>query len=391
MKKIIVLMAFALLNLSAFAQNETVVSVSSKYGPYITNKIFDNWFVSVGGGAQMYFSAYDRHLDFGKRIAPALDVAVGKWITPSIGMRLEYSGLSAKALTPGPNPYTSGTFSGSIVEQKFNTMNLHADAMWNISNAIGGYMPDRLWDFIPYVGLGWTRSNENSRHNDEIAANVGLLHNIRITDMFDVSIDMRAMVVNQDFSYETSKSGVTALGTITAGITYNIGVNTFRRASDLMVVEDNSGYINEISGLKTLLAAAQQKRIALEKALQAEQAKEAKVVKEMYPVLPDMAVFFDLNSAKITNKGMVNIGYIADVIKQVPDKKFTLFASADKETGTPEYNMALSQRRGDAVCKALVEKFGVNPDQIHVKAVGSAEQKFEGEQLNRVVVIEDQK
>jgi outer membrane protein OmpA-like peptidoglycan-associated protein len=67
-----------------------------------------------------------------------------------------------------------------------------------------------------------------------------------------------------------------------------------------------------------------------------------------------------------------------------------LFASADKETGTPEYNMKLSKKRGDAVLNVLVEKFGVAPEQLTVQAVGSQQQKYEGAQLNRVVVIEDQ-
>ena len=108
------------------------------------------------------------------------------------------------------------------------------------------------------------------------------------------------------------------------------------------------------------------------------------------PVLPDLAIFFEIGKANITEKSMVNIGYLADIIKQFPEKRYVLFASADKETGTPDFNMKLSQKRGDAVYKALVEKYGVDPQQLRVQAVGSTQQKFDGAQLNRVVVIEDQ-
>ena len=52
--------------------------------------------------------------------------------------------------------------------------------------------------------------------------------------------------------------------------------------------------------------------------------------------------------------------------------------------------MELSQKRGEAVYKAMVETFGVNPDQLRIQAVGSSEQKFDGAQLNRVVIFEDQ-
>jgi len=78
------------------------------------------------------------------------------------------------------------------------------------------------------------------------------------------------------------------------------------------------------------------------------------------------------------------------VMKQYPEKRYVLFASADKETGTPDFNMKLSRKRGDAVYKALVEKYGVDPEQLRIEAVGSSQQKFDGAQLNRVVVIEDQ-
>ena len=40
----------------------------------------------------------DGKADFGKRLAPALDIAVGKWFTPGIGLRLAYNGLQALSL-----------------------------------------------------------------------------------------------------------------------------------------------------------------------------------------------------------------------------------------------------------------------------------------------------
>ena len=50
-----------------------------------TNRFGANWFISGGVGAQMYFGDNDGKADFGKRLAPALDIAVGKWFTPGIG------------------------------------------------------------------------------------------------------------------------------------------------------------------------------------------------------------------------------------------------------------------------------------------------------------------
>ena len=64
-----------------------------------TNRFGANWFISGGVGAQMYFGDNDGKADFGKRLAPALDIAVGKWFTPGIGLRVAYNGLRAKGAT----------------------------------------------------------------------------------------------------------------------------------------------------------------------------------------------------------------------------------------------------------------------------------------------------
>ena len=68
-----------------------------------TNRFGANWFISGGVGGQMYFGDNDGKADFGKRIAPALDIAVGKWFTPGIGLRVAYNGLQAKGAAPSAN------------------------------------------------------------------------------------------------------------------------------------------------------------------------------------------------------------------------------------------------------------------------------------------------
>ena len=62
-------------------------------GPYETNRFFDNIFVGVAGGVNLYFGENDSEGKFGKRLAPAMDIHVGKWFTPSIGARVGYAGL----------------------------------------------------------------------------------------------------------------------------------------------------------------------------------------------------------------------------------------------------------------------------------------------------------
>lgn len=391
MKKVFLLSVVMLCALFSYAQSETIIDVQSKRGPYMTNRFFDNWFITAGGGVQVYMGENDSYGSLGKRLAPALDISLGKWITPAVGVRMQYSGLQAKGWSSGQTPYSDGLVSGNIYKEKFNVMNLHADFLWNISNAISGYRSDRFWDFIPYVGFGWARSWANDDDRNEMAGNIGLLHNLRLSDAFDISIDMRLMVVNQRFDFVSRGSAFEGMGSVTAGITYNFPVRKFQRASDIIVVDDNTEFIETINDLQRKLSKAQAARESLLKELATEKGKAPQVIKEVHAILPDLAIFFEIGKAKLTEKSMINLGYVANAIKQVPDREFIIFASADKETGTPAFNQKLSEKRGKAVFEALTQKFGVNPDQLKVQAVGSSDQRFDGAALNRVVVIEDNK
>ncbi|MBQ5803382.1 MAG: hypothetical protein IIW25_04035, partial [Bacteroidales bacterium] len=130
MKKLFLLSILLLSGIFTYAQEETVVEVQSKRGPYVTNRFFDNVFISVGGGAQVYFGEYDKKGDFGKRIAPALDISLGKWITPSVGVRLQYAGLKANAWQWYESVYADSR-EDNMYREKFNVLNLHADMLWN--------------------------------------------------------------------------------------------------------------------------------------------------------------------------------------------------------------------------------------------------------------------
>lgn len=138
-------------------------------GPYETNRFFDNIFVGVAGGVNIYFGEHDSYGKFGKRMAPALDIHVGKWFTPSIGARVGYSGL-------GQRWTTAGTKYAKVLTEacsgEFGVSYLHADAM-NFSNAVSGYKETRTWNFVPrFVGVGWARSYGNTPTTTKSATQV---------------------------------------------------------------------------------------------------------------------------------------------------------------------------------------------------------------------------
>ena len=133
-----------------------------------TNRFGANWFISGGVGAQMYFGDNDGKADFGKRLAPALDIAVGKWFTPGIGLRVAYNGLQAKGATPYANGplVDGGQYSNGYYKEKWNVVNLHGDVLLNLTNMFCGYKEDRLYSFIPYVGAGFVHTGKGPGYDE---------------------------------------------------------------------------------------------------------------------------------------------------------------------------------------------------------------------------------
>ena len=373
----------------ALAQDDGLMEAQTKRGPYLTNRLFDNIFMGVAGGINVYQGESD---SYGNHIAPALDVFVGKWITPCVGLRLQYSGLKANGWDNARSPYavsSKGPDSKGMYQEKFNVMNLHGDVMWNISNAIGGYKETRTWNFVPYVGFGWARSAANHLYNNEFAFTYGLLNNIRLGNLVDLNLEVKQMVVNQGFDQVVRGAKSEGMFTVTAGLTFKLNRRGFNRPT-VAVPADYTPYNNKIAALEDELAKskADAKRLADELAAEKSKVKEAPAAPAIEG--PIMGTFFNIGSYTITPQEIMNLGYVANYIKAYPNKKFTIVGYADSATGSAKRNQYLSQQRADAVCKVLVDRFGVDASQLEVVAKGGTD-KFPEIPLNRVAIVESNK
>jgi OOP family OmpA-OmpF porin len=76
---------------------------------------------------------------------------------------------------------------------------------------------------------------------------------------------------------------------------------------------------------------------------------------------------FDNDSAVVKDTYHADIEKLADFLKRFPNTEVEIGGHASN-VGTPAYNLALSQRRADAVANVLVTSFGI--DRSRVKAVG---------------------
>ena len=110
MKKLFYLLVSAAL---LFGASNTVAAQTVDYAArkVDSRSIFfkGDFFVGIGGGPSVYFGEQDRSMKFHHRLAPAMDVYVGKWIIPCLGVRVNYSGGRAFGVTNADSGYTYST------------------------------------------------------------------------------------------------------------------------------------------------------------------------------------------------------------------------------------------------------------------------------------------
>ena len=329
-------------------------------GPYLTNGLWDNWFVNVGGGANF---CYDNK-DWGVGIA--LNVNAGKWFTPSIGARFGYNGITG-------------------LDNKFGYG--HIDALWNISNAIGGYKETRLWDFVPYLhaGLLYDRPVVDC----DWAAGAGLLNLIRLTDRLDLTLDVRGNL------YERyAKAGYIS---VAVGLAVNLGKTNFVRAANWHNPKDTDALAAAAASAAALTAAnaaleadkaelekknaeLADKNATLMKALQEAEGKS--VLQEVGPA----AFYFEIGQTTLSQKELAHLDfYLNNVLPHVDGKKATVITgSADKKTGSARRNKYLCEKRAEYLQKLLVEKYGLDVSTFNVRTNVSADANAA---LSRAVVI----
>lgn len=337
-----------------------------------TNGFWNNWFVSVGGGVQMYFGDHDRQMSFGDRLAPALDVAVGKWFTPEIGVRAVYSGLSMNGLTQSGIHDTGEEYNSKmwLNKQQFNFFNIHADVMFNLNNIFAGYKQERVWTISPYFGLGCLYTWEEPKET-EISGNFGLYNAFKVWKGLDINLDIRGVLTNDRFDGETGGRSGEGILSATVGVTYNFGKLGWDRSKNITYYDNTQS-----NALRKELAAAEQENDRLRKELAAEQQKEKTVIVKKQIVAANY-ITFEIGKSNLNKQARASLGLMAEAIKASgAETIYVIYGYADAATGSKKVNQRISQKRAQAVYDCLVNEFGVSPDQLRIEAMGGVENMF---------------
>ncbi|MBR5274849.1 MAG: OmpA family protein [Bacteroidales bacterium] len=360
----------------------------------------DNWSIGIGGGVNMYMGEHDRQMKFNHRLSPAADLYVAKWFTPIIGFRLGYTGAQFIGATNQQTgyPHTTGTDYPNSPDrawlhwQKWGFFNIHADFMLNLVNLIGGYK-ERVYNLSPYFGVGLIRSYQTPVAT-KLSGNVGILNTFRLCDALDLNIDIRGTLVPEDFDGEggvrpgANYGGVYASdGFLTAsiGLAYKFNPRGWVQGKDRHYLRTERTTVKVTDD--AALAALQADNAALQQAL-AKAESEMAVIKELHH-MPGYLVTFEINKSILQNKDRVNLGKIADALKNTGDTvKLLLTGYADEGTGTVKINDRLSRERAQAVFDCLVNEFGVDPAKLETDFKGGVANMFYDDAvLSRSVIV----
>ena len=382
MKKILLSIALVAFSVANVAAQETSAE-KLRWKGIMNNGFWSNWEISVAGGVNA--TAWDGVAtnqvtgDLGWQVEGGLT----KWFNPIVGARVQLIG---------------GELNKSNEAVNSNWIMPHADAVINLSNWIGGYREDRVYYAKLFAGAGVNFVDINAQGGSGFAATAGLINTFRVCKQLDINLELKGILsAGHDMpAYIAPKAGKAGyIHSATLGLAYRFNKRNWDKAYSQ---EEVDGYLASIAALEGGLADAHRnagklaerlaaQKAATDQALKDNEALRAELAKRKTSVVSSTALFFNLNSARLLDRTKSAMQIVAETIAAAPkDQVFTLVGHADDETGSPEYNQKLSEKRAKAVYDYLVEN-GVNKDQLTWKGVGSSQNIFPINSTNRVVIV----
>lgn len=371
MRKLFTALAFAGFALGTQAQETTPVQ---KYS-VATNSFWSNWFIQGGVDWSAWYSNEEHGLGLSKspfkkfRSNPGASVAIGKWFTPGIGLRTKLQGIWGKAVTDGNNAGNG---------MKFWTLNEHV--MFNMSNLLFGYNPNRVWNVIPFAGGGFSRNCKTNLYAMQLS--VGLQSSWRLCDKMNVYVEGGWNRMEEDFDGYSASSNFKGNTHdlrgwedkdnhlyAEVGLTFNLGKSTWNKVPDVDALK--AMYQNQLDALQGQLDDANAENARLKKLLSEQPKETPKAVKNF--VTTPVSVFFNINHTDIASqKDLVNVKAVAQYAKE-NGSKLNVTGYADSATGTPEINQKLSEGRAATVADELV-KMGVDRSNINTVGKGGVDE-----------------
>ena len=369
-------MAVALLGISsaAIAQNTYTDADGNIY------KFQKHWFVDVQGGAQYTLG----EAKFGDLLSPNVQLGIGYQFSPVFSMRLQANGWQSKGgwtayrENVGDTPFSA--------DYKFKYVAPGVDFMFNLSNLLCGWNPNRTFNATAFIGGGANVAWGNDEVN-EIGSHIQKLDNYNLEYLWSGAKVRPYGRAGIGLEFKVSKA---------VSIMVEGNANIISDKYNSKKADNADWYFNALAGLRINLGKSYTKE-AKKKVEEAPVAVPVAEVKPQPTAQPAQAekkveqirrdVFFRINSNTVSDAQDAKIKEVVDYLNKYPEAKVVVTGYADAGTGNDIINDRLSAKRAATVAKILKEKYGIAESRISEESKGARVQPFTDNDMNRVSIL----
>ena len=376
------------LALAALAASALQAQEPAQKPAYKTSFVKDgkaHWFLEVGDAATISLAGNNRDVNFTDRVSllnPSL--AIGRWSTPAFGMRLSLQGGKTFDYARPAGLWAAATTTNGYLRHDVTYGFAQYDFLFDLVNYFAPYKENRFFHVIPFLGVGLGYKHEveaiqvkDKSHRFSPLADAGLQLKLRLARFVDFNLEgkVTASDLRLPSQEDHVKSGTDFIAQAGASLTFHLGRKAFEAITpnDEALIADLNGQINALRAENAELAKRPVRCPDVEIPVA-----DSKVIGNV--------IYFRLNSAVVDKNQMINVYNIAEYAKSNTET-ITLVGYADRQTGNPNYNMALSKRRAEAVADILVKKYGISRDRLKIDWKGDTVQPYAENVWNRIVLM----
>ena len=376
------------LALAALAASALQAQEPAQKPAYKTSFVKDgkaHWFLEVGDAATISLAGNNRDVNFTDRVSllnPSL--AIGRWSTPAFGMRLTLQGGKTFDYARPAGLWAAATTTNGYLRHDVTYGFAQYDFLFDLVNYFAPYKENRFFHIIPFLGVGLGYKHEveainvkDKSHRFSPLADAGLQLKLRLARFVDFNLEgkITASDLRLPSQEDHVKSGTDFIAQAGASLTFHLGRKAFEAITpnDEALIADLNGQINALRAENAELAKRPVRCPDVEIPVA-----DSKVIGNV--------IYFRLNSAVVDKNQMINVYNIAEYAKSNTET-ITLVGYADRQTGNPNYNMALSKRRAEAVADILVKKYGISRDRLKIDWKGDTVQPYAENVWNRIVLM----
>ena len=387
------------------------------------NKFFDNWSITLKGGAIMPYQGYA----FWPSARGIFGAEIRKQLTPVFGLGVEGEATINTTSWDKPDKYW-GPKSPNIIDHTlagmFGTVNL--------SNLFAGYKgKPRAFELEGVIGAGWLHAfhraeaanmygNDYNSWYTKAGANLNFnfgesrawTFSLKPSVVWDMNGDImipyrdntnaRARWNGEPHNGKSQMNANHAAVELEAGITYHFKGSNGERYMTFCPykysqddIDALNGQINglrgQLNGLQGDLDAANARNAQLQRDLDAaRKAKPAEVDKTKYidreSAMMNVLVHFKVNKTNITADQQPNVERVAMYLKNNPTATVDIKGYASPE-GPKDNNIRLANGRAEAVKNMLINKYKIDASRISAQGCGETDM-FQELSWNRVSICE---